>query len=999
MPSTQPSVVPTTCPSNVPTSVPTSVPTTTPLTSYPTYKGQSHTPTAIPTSIPTYDPKKYLSDPLYGTYVSEKSSIDPASNIFFSFYRYKSYFIEGTCDTWTGFLLNNLKLPMDNIEISSMTAYFGYNGNRFSTESYTCDDLSSVQMLIYSLQNRTSISLTCNNHIWKVIMCNPENLIFCVDCLGACRTCPGDGIAAQSNFISPCQEKRCDDSLSSSFGIFSLSLREKILYPRFMEPFLVTSTTNTISISVNCSVPGLLTCTIYQGNVSSVTAFMIRERGQTLIVSNASYLSDFLFKDLPGSTLYSVFCLTSDTQGRVMDLTTILKFKTNIFTACCRSFKFLSGLVNVVQAQSSAVVSQSLYFAIDALPGNGGSLRVRLNVNRCPSTVITATIPQPLPLTTSIDSTSIGLVKSFVLQGAISDGCFLVSAQLFSVGSTYIARNTLTVQVYPSSLLPAPLLQSIQFSIDGLFLIATISSKTNCAGSCTNGPSSCFSLFGIQSASCLWSTPTKILIYPLNGYLFYPGDNITLVAGKYKTSCASSDPAVCDQWPSNLETSATLTVPSDAISPVVIISSPRSISPCDDFVIDPTNTYGNGNRPWIYVEWQVITDGEAIDTIATQYFNENYGDTSRIVIVPKQFLRANTMYTFSLSVTNFMRKTAISSISVSVGTRGTPTVNIFGPQVVTIFRPNKLDLTGSLQIPSCATNSSSVIYSWKVFDRFNYDPNLKSISSNPSTFVLPAFTLNTGSTYTVVLTGSYLDSGLYESASTRVTLNVGESGVIAQISGGSERVVQFPFTIDASSSYDIDYPDNGDLSFSWQCNQVLGSSFGTPCGLNSTLFKRPSFVVSNILVAGFSYNFSVMVSKKGTLSKSFAFTVITIAVGAVPNVMLSSTTQLYAADAKVTFSGLVKGAAPTHIYLSCDKVDDLSLVAMSLTPLRLNSTLDLTSVMFALKPYSLFPGSGTNMCFYLRYFKFITWCIIMLIFLFFVSLYVYTQCNVHRRIL
>jgi hypothetical protein len=379
-------------------------------------------------------------------------------------------------------------------------------------------------------------------------------------------------------------------------------------------------------------------------------------------------------------------------------------------------------------------------------------------------------------------------------------------------------------------------------------------------------------------------------------------------------------------------------------------------------VIDPTSTYGNGNRPWLAVDWHISIDGGTVDSDLTDYFNINFKDTSVVLVVPKELLFANTIYAISLSVTNFLGKQSAVSISVAIGSKGTPTVNIDGPQTRTIFRSQRLDLTGSLILPSCVTNSSSVSYRWKIYQMYNYKPSIVSIAFNPSSFVLAPFTLDASLTYTIVLTGSYLDSVVYQYSFAQTTLTVGEAGVVAQIRGGNTRVVQLPFEVDASSSYDIDYPTETDLEYLWQCNVASGPSFGAPCGLNSTFYTQPSFLVSNALVKGTSYNFTVLVQKKGSLMSSTAYVIITIALGPAPNVALSSTEQIYAANARVVFSGLVLGSAPTFMRLTCDKVNDTALSYMSVTSLALNSTINQTRVMYALKPFSLYPGSGKIYC-------------------------------------
>ena len=72
-----------------------------------------------------------------------------------------------------------------------------------------------------------------------------------------------------------------------------------------------------------------------------------------------------------------------------------------------------------------------------------------------------------------------------------------------------------------------------------------------------------------------------------------------------------------------------------------------------------------------------------------------------------------------------------------------------------------------------------------------------------------------------------------------VTLEVLRSGESASIFGGDERIIgsDTPLLLDASASYDMDYPSAGSeiLTFDWSCMEE-SPAFGNPCGK----FFKPS---------------------------------------------------------------------------------------------------------------------------------------------------------------
>lgn len=142
------------------------------------------------------------------------------------------------------------------------------------------------------------------------------------------------------------------------------------------------------------------------------------------------------------------------------------------------------------------------------------------------------------------------------------------------------------------------------------------------------------------------------------------------------------------------------------------------------------------------------------------------------------------------------------------------------------------------KIPKCNPNTG-VNFKWTVINTATNE--LIPILNNNSVLLISPFTLSVGS-FAVSATVSYLlriyiycyfnltVSYLYESnffSEATTAIEVVHNYVEAKISGGSYRLISVvePFTLDASSSIDNDYPNGRGppLNFSWVCKMRNGS--------------------------------------------------------------------------------------------------------------------------------------------------------------------------------
>jgi hypothetical protein len=174
-----------------------------------------------------------------------------------------------------------------------------------------------------------------------------------------------------------------------------------------------------------------------------------------------------------------------------------------------------------------------------------------------------------------------------------------------------------------------------------------------------------------------------------------------------------------------------------------------------------------------------------------------------------------------------------------------------------------LELFGNASLPPCISSSINFTanplkteYKWSIYQNTSYLPDLESYSRDPRYFKLYPYKLNPATIYTVKLTvslNSLTNVNLIQGVAV-YTLNVGKSSVKALIKGGNVLVVNSlqAVTLDASSSYDLDYPnDLSKVSFSWSCFQYF-PNYGEPCSgfdqissVHSPILEIPSSTFSS----------------------------------------------------------------------------------------------------------------------------------------------------------
>ena len=194
------------------------------------------------------------------------------------------------------------------------------------------------------------------------------------------------------------------------------------------------------------------------------------------------------------------------------------------------------------------------------------------------------------------------------------------------------------------------------------------------------------------------------------------------------------------------------------------------------------------------VTWKVTSN---YPPTTTNVFVQNYLNTfsqtyqvNQPILLLRQWL-AQTTYTITLSLTNFLGMTSVKTVIVVVGSDANlPHLSIQGPTYLNVQRSQILTIKSSAQFSACTSTRaiSSLQYSWSVqlSTSSSPDPTLYSTSNDPTKLLLPAYALQVGQTYVMTVTVVTLmvqDSSVPSSASASVTVFVAKGVVSAVITG------------------------------------------------------------------------------------------------------------------------------------------------------------------------------------------------------------------------
>jgi hypothetical protein len=560
--------------------------------------------------------------------------------------------------------------------------------------------------------------------------------------------------------------------------------------------------------------------------VADYTAYIV---GQMLTTVNVTSL-------LP-STGYDLYCAATSSQGVTMPLSAVLATKQQLHTACCKAITVtvqLPATVNVGQQLARAVT-----VALEGPPSTSVVVTLQYAGRDHPSVGV-----QLLPSVLRYDNRSaVGANKDLRLT-ALGGGNYTLVVSVTGPSAdecrvAYIGSRRLTVLSAEATPATPQLLQAV-FSNDGSYVTLSFDVATD-RGS-LYGTFSCRALVrfvGDGTAQCQWFSDSQLRVYPAAvgvGSVLGVGGNVTLVANTVRARCSDANRAagLCASYVPAASTTVVVTAPSVPTTPSVVISAPSSIGGCNSLTFDLAGSAGAAGRPWDTVSFAVSTTPVSTSAAAQllQFLSRNYTLSPPLPVSSTVLTKG---YTYSIKVTlcNFLKAcgSATKVVSVAESIAPVPVVTIAGQPVRTVYRADALSVVADAYTQSCtgSKSSSGVQYTWATTQLLPgasayTNATLRSASQNPTVFKLPANTVSVGATYTLTVTAQSIASGQRSSAA--VQLKVLQSDLVAVLKGGSTRyaMVGEVVTLDASSSYDKDYPQqalsSAAVTYAWQCLTV-----------------------------------------------------------------------------------------------------------------------------------------------------------------------------------
>ena len=644
--------------------------------------------------------------------------------------------------------------------------------------------------------------------------------------------------------------------------------------------------------------------------ISSSSSSSSSSTNVTLIVTVVNLLPE---------TDYALYCYPENTAGIGSDLASLLSSRATFTTSCCRNLQFRNSpshaILSTTSTSSSSSSSSSnggslmsFMYAADATTSDtsttitnhvtslelhalgrpSGSLTVSLTTLPCDGQAI-SDMPIGLVITpttiTFLSTSDIPSETLYITSTSTTGGCFKLRASGTHDGyETYESADTEIQVIGVSDVNHAPAIATAVFADDLHKIVIAFDSATDKAtSSSSSGSSNSFTCtdvlnIGDKQAHCVWQSDSILYVYSNSTII---GESINIKSNTLRASCHGKHHTVsCDEMTySDPSLLATIAAPVNGISPVVGLSTPVSVGSCEDInvIVDPTSTYGHAGRDWQSLKWSVSVQtinsmGKLLPPTSivnasanniSSLLNSDHLTTAEIISIPRSDFQPG-LYTISLEVVNFIGKSnfAISKITVSKDSV-IPMVRIGGPPVVSTYSSQTIELVADAVLPACASTgigSRRLTFDWKVYKGVQFLQSIKSTSKDARIFRLDPNTLDAASSYTiqVLVTANALNIKKKPFSTATVTVNVGEQGVIAIISGGLQqsRSINAIATIDASPSYDQDYNmlssngvgdgRNDGLTYAWKCSKVgvdcssLSSSFAAAVATATKTLHIPS---------------------------------------------------------------------------------------------------------------------------------------------------------------
>ena len=917
------------------------------------------------------------------------------SQVFGSFF-YQGSVPEGSCKSWLSFISTSLQLPFDHIKFYSLSLYSSsqlVTTNKVLNQTSTCTDFNAVGLILQNLIGGINADVTCGGNMWRTFLCD-GSVSLCVNCVKTCATSSTSSLCQRQSstllppILNPCFMAKCRSNKNlESASILMANYKTVVLYPQFSSPLQVTPITNVNSLLVSTylSQSGYLFCGSFSMNSLPQSTVDIQVQGFGAQISadyksvNNTFAAAVVIRGLNPSTSYRIVCTTEDFLDHVMPLSEALSSLTTSMTSCCKQVVSESSPANITLTTSSsnAIIQPQFSFSLNFVPQQSLLLSISLGKlefcsqqnSTSPSTDLGIS-----PTSAVIPALSVSTIFNVLVFGsASSSGCYVLQIST-NDGNVIPLAARFFVNVPPPSALSqpnVPKLQSAVMNDDGTYFNVNFDSATNQASGVGQPPLStfkCDSIFSFTaspSCVCVWVSNSAVTVrFPPSSALVNVGDAITLRSGKIQALCVSVPVTLCSQYAYAATATVKILPPKNPVQPIADISSASTVSICAGLSLDPTGSVGAGGRNWQTVKWNVTSSSSGAAKVA-QYLNTYYRDTTMLVAVPSEFLNSSTTYYVSLYLRNFLLQSSTATVSVFVQSAlstSTLSARLYGSSSLT-YRWKSVTFFASTVLTSCdgvEQNSTSLQYTWTLYFGLTPVTGISSTSIDTRFFEIAPYSLASSTMYTLRVVVSMQGGNSPISASDSVSFSVGASGIRAIISGGvAQKANTFDaITLDASSSFDIDYPQNFNLFYTWQCVVYSPSSnYGALCNLKSTDLYEAKLSLAPFLLSTGVYNISVIVTNSNKKSGQ-ASVILTISNNSIPLVQIAETISVkYNYAQNIVLTGNILSTEPSvNIEWISPNFNSSMLSQMSLTKLKATKGLGTSTFQLAIAANSLTLG-------------------------------------------
>jgi hypothetical protein len=501
------------------------------------------------------------------------------------------------------------------------------------------------------------------------------------------------------------------------------------------------------------------------------------------------------------------------------------------------------------------------------------------------------------------------LTGSFLLSGP--PGTYDLSLQITGIDSNkFLPSPSISMEIIDQSLesyLFLPYISSALFDYSGSRILITFSTPTD-SGQSILGLTAvlttwkCNLLFvfdGATEASCLWRN-SKTVIVTLNYFhqssrLILPGGPIELLPDVIKGVCVEKSSSICQSYPYTPTSLIYSSVAKTHVLPQATLLMPSQHLLCQDLIIDPTQSYGHGNRVWKLIQWKVIarssSSSSLIDVQPLLDHLNAHPSLDTPITIPSALLSPGT-YTISLGLLNYMQALTetieFTSRTIEIlSSSSLLTMSLSTPDIVNLEVSSKLFIEASLHPSSCSgqplDSSFSANYQWSMSKNNLYDPTLSSMSSSTNSggapvaaaFLLHGRNLDLKSVYLLTVIINASTTTQQWQLSKQILIFGMQSQIKSMISGGISSLTLNPqseLVLDSFSS------QGRDISEMWSCKHLSISNYGMNCFATDVIGGSTLTIPSMTFATNSTYLISltiVAVSINGILSDSSSITIST----------------------------------------------------------------------------------------------------------------------------